>query len=417
MEKRKTTIIFVIGVMLIVSTFLICHKHTVYQTQLDEVKLKDIKDNNMFAIMVKGENGEYSTSDEFPGTGYIINKEKSGCMDNNNQLIPNSLSYDEKEQKVIVNTGQTTYCYLYFDKSNAKELIQQLRSTQGLSDAPVGGMYRYQGTNADNYICLKEVGKANCTDKSDEMYRIIGITSEGNMKVIKQTKYNNTNYKWDTKYSVNSSDSSKDYYCTEDDCPTWEQSEIYQTLNDTFYNSLNDNIQKKIEPQRWWYGDIGWDYLGTLTTAEEVYEIESGQASTQYYDRNGTLVSTSQEIKWTKTSKKAPIGLMYLHDYYYQSKQGNCQSDKNPQYTNCQTQGWMHMKNNGNSLDDEWIMTRIGRWDKSNNNFGALLVRSSGSVYENSLKTLNAIRPVFYLSSGTEIQGNGTSDDPFYIVS
>ena len=106
MEKRKTTIIFTIGVMLIVSTFLICHKHTVYQTQLDEVKLKDVvnkEQNNMFAIMLQDENGEYKQTNDsnFPTDGYNYNAEKSGCIDSKGLAVENVLTYTNKKERWI----------------------------------------------------------------------------------------------------------------------------------------------------------------------------------------------------------------------------------------------------------------------------------------------------------------------------
>ncbi len=418
MEKRKTTIIFVIGVMLIVSTFLICHKHTAYQTtQLDEVKLKDIKDNNMFAIMVK-ENGEYAPSDSFPEKGYKLNKDKSGCMDNNNELIPNSLSYDEDSQQVIVSTGQTSYCYLYFDKQLSVDDIRKEGS--GLSTNPVGGMYRYQGADVNNYICLGSLNNTNCKEKTDEMYRIIGITPEGNIKVMKQTKYTNngTNtFVWNTKYDEKTS--TEKYKCDDGGCPEWPDSEIYKTLNadsDSFLSNLSSDIKNKIEDWDWWYGDINYDYANK--TADEIYQIETGQVDSQYYPKlkQGAI----ETGKWAKMNSKAKIGLIYLHDYYYQSTSNICHYDNNT-HTQCKDNGWMHISKNDNSFTDneqaEWTMSRIGRAESSSIYFYAWRVTSSGSVGKDSLKNEYSVRPVFYLTSDIELGGAGSTTEPFYIAS
>ena len=86
----------------------------------------------------------------------------------------------------------------------------QSKASSGLSEGLIGGMYRYQGTNdvvKNNYICLKEAGQANCTDKSDNMYRIIGITEEGNIKVMKQTKYTDSDGTDKFAWSTNVTDS------------------------------------------------------------------------------------------------------------------------------------------------------------------------------------------------------------------
>ncbi len=419
MEKRKTTIIFVIGVILIVSTFLICHKHTAYQIQLDEVKLKDIKDNNMFAIMVKESGGEYKSRDQFPGDGYKFNNEKSGCMDNNNKLIPDSLSFDEKEQKVIVNTGQTSYCYLYFDKQISVDDIRKDES--GLSNELVGGMYRYQGkgtkngNEVKNYICLKEVGQANCTSGSNDMYRIIGITPEGNIKVIKQTRYDKngkTEFVWNTKYNTMVADST--YKCEASGCPEWPDVEIYAVLNTDFYNSLDSEIQNKIEEWEYMYGDIGealidYDHI----TAEQAFQIEIGRNITKYYNASGTYIT---DQKWTK-SKKSNIALMYIHDYAYSGSTTGCNTSRYSDYSTCKS-SWMYETNNDSATYTEWTMTRLGPRDPGNgdNGYGEWAVQSSGYVYSTYLNLETSVRPVFYLKNDITLEGEGTTENPFYIA-
>ncbi len=420
MEKRKTTLIFVIGVILIVSTFLICHKHTAYQTQLDEVKLKDIEENNMFAIMVKGSDGEYAPSDKFPEKGYKLNKDKSGCMDNNNQLIPDSLSYDEDSQQVIVSTGQTSYCYLYFDKELPKTLqTLQSKASSGLSEGLIGGMYRYQGADVNNYICLGKLNDTNCGDKSDSMYRIIGITEEGNIKVMKQTKYNKggtTTFKWNTNYHDNSLSNN---YCGTNGCPEWPDSTIFNTLNgstDSFLSKLSDDIKNKIADWEWYYGDIENSYANK--TADEIYQIEIGQADTQYYGKTSSNPGLVRGQRWQKMVNTAKIGLIYLHDYYYQSTTSNNCHNNGGKYEACKTGGWMHIsKNGGTTSDYEWTMSRIGRDYSSSTTFRAWCVYSSGCVEDGSLHTPIAVRPVYYLTSDVELEGTGEVGSPFYIKS
>ncbi len=418
MEKRKTTVIFVIGVILTVSTFLICHKHTAYQTQLDEVKLKDVVDvekNSMFAIMVKGTDGQYKEESSFPGEGYMLNEEKSGCMDNNGEKIENSLEYDLENNKVTVSTNKTSYCYLYFDKVPQTLQTLQSQADSGLSIDLVGGMYRYQGTNVNNYICLKQIGQANCASGSNEMYRIIGITPEGNIKVMKQKSIGTK--AWNAKYSV---DPSTNVYCEGGDCPEWPESDLFKELNtngNSFLSTLNEEIKGKIEPQEWWYGDIGYDYEETLIeSADQTYRIETGQDAPQYYDKDYKLIT---DQKWKQMSDTAPIGLIYLHDYYYQANVTNCHMRLGQEtYQKCINNGWMHIsKNGGTTSDYEWTMSRIGLWSSSDPFYQAWFVNQFGGISDNTLKYTYAIRPVFYLTSDIELGGAGTSSDPFYIKS
>ncbi len=420
MEKRKTTIIFVIGVILTIvsSIFLINNKLSDNQTQLDEVKLvnNNSSKSGMFAIMLQDENGEYkqSTKNDFPTEGYSYNADKSGCIDSKGLEVKDVLTYTNN--KFSVRTNKAVYCYVYFDKQAA--LVKKLKDQEnsGLSEGLIGGMYRYQGTNdqVNNYLCLE--GK--CSSGSDEMYRIIGVTPEGNIKVIKQAKFidssGNSTFKWNTKYDENNSNTS--YKCNDNGCPEWPDAEIYQTLNKTFYDTLNNNIKIKIQEWNWWYGDIGFDYVTNLT-GEELYQIETGKKESQYYGKLPEEKENEMTSKnWDKQTT-ANIGLIYLNDYYYQSKENGCHSSKNSiDYNKCRDNGWMHLAQNGNISDYEWTMTRIGRWSSSNTNFRAWVIASSGVISGATLENVRSIRPVFYLKNDIQLYGSGTIDDPFTLT-
>ncbi len=314
--------------------------------------------------------------------------------------------------------------------TDQEKTLRLADDTETLSKTLVGGMYRYQGAdtlkgkNVKNYICLKEVGKNSCNASSsgydDNMYRIIGITPEGNIKVIKQIRYNKSGtnmFAWNSK---STNDSSKSNYCgSKEGCPAWEQSDMYKTLNDgsgSFLSKLDSTVQEKIEPQKWWYGDIGEEYMGTITS-EEVYKIESGQVATQYYNANGILVPKSEGTKWQQTSEESSIGLMYVSDYLYAiSATGHTYNCKN-NYTTCQG-SWIHEINNESSSTtyQEWTMTRIGRFS-TGVYFNAWGVDIDGKIYIFDLSAMRSVRPVFYLKNNVKIAGSGTYDNPFYIES
>ena len=411
---KKIAIISII-ILLLTTSIVFIRKNKSVNATLDTVSLKDVKENNMLAIMVNDGSGEYTKSESFPNEeGYKLNETKSGCMDNNGEKIENSLSFDDKTHKVTLTSNKTSYCYLYFDKSNAKELIKKLKSTQGLSTDLLGGMYRYRGSSVDNYICLKKVGQAGCSTSNDnDMYRIIGITEEGNIKVMKLTSIGPR--EWNAMSSASE--------CSGNNCD-WPNTDIYKTLNEndnsSFLSKLNTDIKNKIEPQKWWYGDIGWDYEKTLIyNVDETYNIETGKAPTQYYDKDGKLIESSQGIKWKQMESLASIGLIYLHDYYYQANEINCHNNlASTVYKRCLDNGWMNiMKNGGTSNTYEWTMTRIGYTGGSSTTFSAWRVMDYGSVNYYDLTGTNIVRPVFYLKDDIEIQGAGTTTEPFYIAS
>ncbi len=310
------------------------------------------------------------------------------------------------------------------------DLENTLRSkdiNKTLSSTLVGGMYRYQGAdtlngnNVKNYICLSGVGSNGCTSAKengydDNMYRIIGITTEGNIKVIKQTQFTNngiSTYTWNT--------NSNDRECGNNGCPEWPESEIYTTLNATFYETLDKNIKGKIQNWNWMYGDVHTDYVEILN-ADELYKVETGKQNSKYYGKLPSEKENEITIEKWDGQTTANIGLIYLHDYYYQSKSTNCHYKLEKElYQKCKDNGWMHMKNNGGAETGneqyEWTMTRYGRTSTESVGFYSWLVNSAGYVSGNTLNYLYAVRPVFYLNNTVKLSGSGTTGDPFYIVS
>ncbi len=405
--KKKIFITTIILLLILTTSIVFIRKNKSVNATLDTVSLKEVEKNNMFAIMLQNDSGEYevSNSNEWP-EDYFYNEKLSGCMDNNGEKIENSLTYDSDSNKVTLTTNKTSYCYLYFDKNNAKELIEQLKKSSGLSINPVGGMYRYQGPDVDNYLCFE--GK--CSSQSDEMYRIIGITENGNIKVMKQTSIGN--------YAWNSNDS--DSTCGTDGCPEWPESELYTTLNTTFYNSLNEEIKNKIEPQNWWYGDMHYDFVGTLS-ANEIYQVETGAKNTKYYGHKSSNTAEVTNESWTQMNEKANIGLIYLHDYYYQANEDGCHYAKGKDsYQKCKDNGWMHIKNNGITTSGnearEQTMTRVGRGNYNSVLFWRWYVDTDGEITNGSLVGAIALRPVFYLKSNITLYGSGTVEDPYTLT-
>ncbi len=84
---------------------------------------KPLKQDNLnhneeaIAYMIEEESGEYKEIRDslIPQEGYVLNKEKSGCIDADGNKILDSLDYDFDNKKVIYTTDLTSSCYLYFD--------------------------------------------------------------------------------------------------------------------------------------------------------------------------------------------------------------------------------------------------------------------------------------------------------------
>ena len=122
---------------------------------LDDIKLLDNKTNNLFAIMVKGSDGNYNESSTFPTGAYILNETMSSCVDNNGNKIENVLSYSDGF--VSATTNKTVYCYLYFDKDNSvyAKLLDDYENNNGVkktTDENGKEVYYYAGNVTNNNL-------------------------------------------------------------------------------------------------------------------------------------------------------------------------------------------------------------------------------------------------------------------------
>ncbi len=240
-----------------------------------------------------------------------------------------------------------------------KNVLSDADKNNTLQDTAVDGMYRFKGTASqvtNNYICLGPTAEDTCQDGND-MYRIIGITTDGKLKVIKAKKYGD-NRQWN----------SGDYLDVK-----WNASTLYTYLNSTFYNSLNARIQGLIENHTW-----NMDLVGS-----------SPWTQTTTGNQDGTI--------------QAHIGLMSGADYVNA-------------YQNSSKDNWLFITNgwSGNIGPDEWTMSRYGYF-YNDESYLAWYVARGGHVGVSRVTEANAVRPVFYLVPNITLAGTGIITDPFRI--
>ena len=240
-----------------------------------------------------------------------------------------------------------------------------MHSPTGLSTELIGGLYRYQGIqdgthDVDNYICFGTTNKNECTNNTDFfMYRIIGISPSGQMKLIKKYKLS-TDYVWHSTYDVE-----------------WPNSSLFAGLNGSYFLTNTDYIPDSSWSDRIVLSD--WHYA--TTTDKSVSTIMSKELS-------GDVV-------------RAKIGLMYLHDYAY--------ALENPEYSG---HSWIQSYNNIviNSSGYEWCITRnssVRIWNITTYNQNNTLHEMYYSAW---------VRPVFFLNSTETIaSGSGTITDPYIL--
>ncbi len=258
--------------------------------------------------------------------------------------------------------------------TTGKDLYNSLNGSNIVIDC--NGMKRYYGTKeqVNNWVCFGyNDASTDCSgETSDYMYRIIGITSNGEIKLIKNKALAST-YQWHRDWTSKRA---------------WDQSDLYKNINGTiFLTNLLSGWQDKIMKYTWPQGDI-----------------TSG---------NKTASALCSEESNFQTIN-AKIGLMSLSDYYYayNGANSNCSSS-------CST-NWMFIKNNENTdLNSnvyEWTIQNYG-YDSAIDAYCAWTVKREGDAY--SYMSYNGgflVRPVFYLSPETLISSSsGTSSDPIII--
>ena len=103
--KNKKVIIVLISMIVLIGGILFVNK--IY----NKSKNKRIPKRSNLAIMVKGESGNYESSDAIPKGNYILNKDKTVC-ENNGKV----LNYDSATGKISFSFVGSDRCLLYFDK-------------------------------------------------------------------------------------------------------------------------------------------------------------------------------------------------------------------------------------------------------------------------------------------------------------
>ena len=212
--------------------------------------------------------------------------------------------------------------------------------------------YRYAGATPNNYVCF---GSDASTCPSDNLYRIIGVF-DNKIKLIKNSSLGN--YAWDSEWDN-----------------TWSTSDIKNTLNTTYLNTLSSTWQNKIATQTWYVGG----YSTAEATPKTFYNAE----------RSGPT--------WV-----GKIGLMYLSDYGYAISNSYWTTNL-IDYDSATSSNWLYLG------DYEWTIT-------PDSDSGTVFFLPNNGKPNSSAYLDFGARPVFYLNSNVSyVSGDGTQSNPFRI--
>ena len=257
-------IIIIITIILTLTIGIIYETFNIYKTLtsksdingLTEVSVNTLKENKNLAIMVqeKGSN-QYTPMEsrdawpDYPNYVFI----KAECDDGTGSKLvgTNVVNYDEQSKKLSMTVKTTLYCTLYFAATNDVFSLLELNGGETFKKAFNGDtMHRFIGTYEDvlnNYICFGTVNQGDCVEnKSDYMYRIIGITDisdektglkTNQLKIIKAIPWQ------DVSWGSN------------DDWEIKSYNKAVNVLNETFYNSIDEAWKNKITIHKWYKGN------------------------------------------------------------------------------------------------------------------------------------------------------------------
>ena len=295
----------------------------------------------------------------------------------------------------IVTTVGNHNLYAHWKSSS---LADAIKNNSTLVDGC--SLKRFQGTTANNYICFGTSDKSTCLSDTDKyLYRIIGITSDNSIKVIKYSPVGP--YKWHNSNAYS----------------PWISSALLQTLNSSSFLSNTTYV-----PSGW--GDKIVTFKGTFRTGANVNfgtdELNEVNQTICEYESNGTM-----------TYK---VGLMNVTDYYYATSNNAKCTVSTANKAKCAS-SWIDPTQNGSdswpqsiktgSNNAEWIMGYRG-WLSDSNGYYGLGIMHNDCTYTTNTCGVTAsygrvdnsryVRPVFFLSSGLLTNGgSGTRNDPFLV--
>ena len=233
---------------------------------------------------------------------------------------------------------------------------------------------RYQGSDPDNYIYFNCEDYTNQSSENCELWRIIGVV-DGKVKIISDEI---GSMEWDN------------------DSNDWNNSTLKTYLNGEnegdYYASLTEITRNSnyISPSTW--------YLRGHDTAEVAKDVMYNLERT-----TGTVLYETPYIENTK------IGIMYPSDWAYAAMETeSCLVTTTLFYYDpCKPSNWITQ----GSTSYQWLIAPYSDY------YGAVFsFEPDGMDESNTVNQLLVVRPVLYLSSNIELEGEGTITTPFQLI-
>ena len=263
-------------------------------------------------------------------------------------------------------------------------------------DSYEDGRYIYKGTNPNNYI-----------EFSGEVWRIIAIEADDNLKIIKNSPIGY--------YYFDNKDARTEGYCNSETtlgngCNCWATNNNFISGNFSGIVNLDSTLKTQ----------LNINYYETLPQkAKEIIVLNSFKYGPVDNKQNTTLKETlAQEKAYTA---KSYIGLLNVSDYVKANINNECSTvyefslTGHSCVTSNITDNWIH------NLGYSWTWT-MNAYSSSNNIIWFINAASSAGVRDGILDygnysgtSSNSVNPVVHLKSDIKLLGSGTETDPYTI--
>ncbi len=218
------------------------------------------------------------------------------------------------------------------------------------------GKYTYKGANPNNYIIF-----------NNETWRIISISSDGTIKIMRNEIIGNRTFDADNR-------------------DAWETSDIKSYLNDTYLPTITTN-QNKIVPHTWSVGHTSYNNSDLAGQIAGENRIQSQSVSVG-------MITASEYLRANINTEQC----------------GNM-SINNTNSTTCLTTNWMY-----SIVPSDGYLWTISPDSTSNprffNVYGSI---NAGGVSLDFADTSGGVSPALYLTSDITLAGDGSQGNPYVI--
>ncbi len=308
----------------------------------------------------------------------LLPKATGGTVEVSAQKLANlnymkDLSSYKKETcsgKVVVENNDDDYIYVaYLDcgsKYKTTELFRKVTAEENVVTSQDGlylnnDEYVFRGENINNYITF-----------GSQLWRIVKVTKDNEVVLIKEGRYNNNNYPFDDRYN-----SSKGYNTGIND---FNVSRMKQYL-DNIYDATDDH-------------DILFPEKSKSYIVKHSYCIGKRSTKSDGKDYSAECSSLSEMMK---------VGLLSASDYMNASLDSAC---TNISSSNCQNYNYLV-----NHQIEWWLSTSV-----SDNSYETYYITSYGAIKTANDVSYKSIRPVIYLNSKTMFKdGDGSEKNPYQV--